>query len=69
MLVAMFTRNKKTIHRPKQKESKCKLDNWLVLSDKNLPQCTVGNLSVVCTIHHFADTKKDTTKTPTISDV
>lgn len=54
----MCTRNKNTLQRPKQKKSKCKLDNLLVLSDKNLPQCTVGNLSVVCTIHHFAYTKK-----------
>lgn len=48
----------KTLYRTKQKKSKCKLDNLLVSSDKNLPQCTVGDLSVVCTIHHFAYTKK-----------
>lgn len=27
------------------------MNNLLVLSRKNLPQCTVGDLSVVCTIH------------------
>lgn len=37
----------------KKKKSKCKLDTLLVLSDKNLPQCSVGDLSVVCTIRHL----------------
>lgn len=48
----------KTLRRRKEKKSKCKLDNALVLSGKNLPQCTVGDLSVVCTIHHFAYIEK-----------
>lgn len=69
MLVAICTRNQKHYIEQKKKKSKCKLDNLLVLSDKNLPQCTVGDLSVVCTIHHFAYIEKDTTKTPIISDV
>lgn len=48
----MCTSNEK--HYNKQKENKkCQLDNLLVLSGKNLPQCTVGNLSVVCTLHQI----------------
>lgn len=37
----------------KQKGKKCQLDNLLVLSGKNLPQCTVGDRSVVCTLHQI----------------
>lgn len=40
-------------HYYKQKEKTCQLDNLLVLSGKTLPQCTVGDLSVVCTLHQI----------------
>lgn len=33
-------------------------NSLLVLSGKYLPQCTVGDLCVVCTIHNFAYIKK-----------
>lgn len=69
MLVATCTRNQKHYIEQKKKKSKRKLDNSLVLSGKNLPQCTVGDCSVVCTIHHFAYIEKDTTETPIIYDV
>lgn len=59
MLVTIFTRNKEHHIDRNRKKGKCKLDNLLVISDKNISQCTVGNRSVVCTIHHFAYTKKD----------
>lgn len=59
MLVATCTRNQKHYIEQEGEGSKCKLNNLLVLSGKtNLPQCTVGDLSVVCTIHHFAYIKK-----------
>lgn len=65
-LVATCTSKQKHYIEQKKKKAKCKLDNSIVLSGKNLPQCTVGDRSVVCTIHHFAYIKKDTSETPTI---
>lgn len=52
MLVAICTKNSKYYIEQKKKK-KCELKGLLVLSGNNLPQCTAGDLSVFCTIHHF----------------
>lgn len=56
----------KTLHTTKEKTN-CEPDGLLVLSFKNLPQCTVDDLRVICTIHHFVyikNLKRKKLKTP-----
>jgi len=48
----------------KRKKSKCQLDNLLVLTGKTLPQCTVGDLSVVCTMFCIHQKNKRQLKHP-----